>query len=131
LLKRVDQSANKQYVLTFLTDVDTLGSKQVNSCRLIYKNQQRSVGEKQEIIFRLSYPVLKSGSALIHPSIHPPNLIIFLSDLTDVCPLLTKQYIQVGLQKQYMKLQFLDCLLPHTWYSKEFLVIRPMGSSSN
>jgi hypothetical protein len=27
-------------------------------------------------------------------------------DLTDVCPLLTKQYIQVGLQMQYMLCNF-------------------------
>jgi hypothetical protein len=30
-----------------------------------------------------------------------------LLDLTDVCPLLTKQYIQVGLQLQYMLYNFL------------------------
>jgi hypothetical protein len=41
-------------------------------------------------------------------------------DLTDVCPLLIKQYIQVGLQIQYILLQFLDGLSPHTWYGKEF-----------
>jgi hypothetical protein len=33
-------------------------------------------------------------------------------DLTDVCPLLTKQYIQVRLQNV---MQFLDGLSPHTW----------------
>jgi hypothetical protein len=27
-------------------------------------------------------------------------------DLTDVCPLLTKQYIQIGLQIQYMLYNF-------------------------
>jgi hypothetical protein len=51
-----------------------------------------------------------------------------LLDLTDVCPLLTKQHIQVGLQ---IHTQFLDVLSPHTWYSEEFLVIRPLGSSIN
>jgi hypothetical protein len=30
------------------------------------------------------------------------SLFLTLLDLTDVCPLLTKQYIQVGLQMQYM-----------------------------
>jgi hypothetical protein len=39
-----------------------------------------------------------------------------LFDLTDVCPLLTEQYIQVGLQVQYMLYNFLDGLSPHTWY---------------
>jgi hypothetical protein len=42
-------------------------------------------------------------------------------DLTDVCPLLTKQYIQVGLQIQYMFLQFLDGLSLQIWYGYEFL----------
>jgi hypothetical protein len=36
--------------------------------------------------------------------------------LTDVCPLLTKQYIQVGLQTQYIFIQFLDGLSQHKWY---------------
>jgi hypothetical protein len=38
--------------------------------------------------------------------------------LTDVCPLLTKQYIQVGLQIQYILYNFLDGLSPH--WSLEF-----------
>jgi hypothetical protein len=40
---------------------------------------------------------------------------IMLLDLTDVCPLLAKQYIQVGLQIQYVLNNFLDGLSPHTW----------------
>ncbi len=43
-------------------------------------------------------------------------IFLTLFDLTDVCPLLTKQYIQVGLQIQYMLYNFLDGLSPHTWY---------------
>jgi hypothetical protein len=38
---------------------------------------------------------------------------LMLLDLTDVCPLLTKQYIQVELQIQYMLYNFLDGLSPH------------------
>jgi hypothetical protein len=34
------------------------------------------------------------------------NLEVVFFDLTDVCPLLTKQYIQVGLQIQYMSHNF-------------------------
>jgi hypothetical protein len=36
------------------------------------------------------------------------HILFFLTllDLTDVCPLLTKQYIQFGLQKQYMLYNF-------------------------
>jgi hypothetical protein len=34
----------------------------------------------------------------------------------DVCHLLTKEYIQVELQIQYMLYNFLDGLSPHTWY---------------
>jgi hypothetical protein len=45
------------------------------------------------------------------------NFLQTLLDLTDVCPLLTKQYIQVGLQIQYVHvIQFLDGLSLHTWY---------------
>jgi hypothetical protein len=40
-----------------------------------------------------------------------------LLDLTNVCPLLTKQYMQVRLQIQ---IQFIEGLSPHTWYSYEF-----------
>jgi hypothetical protein len=40
-----------------------------------------------------------------------------LLDSTDVCPLLTKQYIQVGLQIHTIHvIQFLNGLSPHTWY---------------
>jgi hypothetical protein len=42
-------------------------------------------------------------------------IFLTLLDLTDVCPLLTRQYIQVGLQIQYI-IQFLDGLSPHTRY---------------
>jgi hypothetical protein len=35
-----------------------------------------------------------------------------LLDLTDVCPLLTKQYIQVRLQIQYMLYNYLMVSLP-------------------
>jgi hypothetical protein len=52
-----------------------------------------------------------------------------LLDLTNVCPLLTKQYIQVGLQIHVI--QFLDGHSPHTWYGLRVSVIRPMGSSIN
>jgi hypothetical protein len=51
-------------------------------------------------------------------------------DLTDVCPLLTKQYIQVGLQIQYMLFNFRWSLTAYM-VGLKVLVIQPMGSSIN
>jgi hypothetical protein len=42
-----------------------------------------------------------------------------LLDLTDVCPLLTKQYLQVGLQIQYMLYNF-QMISLHKWYVKSY-----------
>jgi hypothetical protein len=53
-----------------------------------------------------------------------------LLDLTDVCPLLTKQYIQVGLQKNTYYTIFRWSLSTYM-VRLRVLVIRLMGSSIN
>jgi hypothetical protein len=54
-----------------------------------------------------------------------------LLDLTDVCPLLTKQYTQVGLQTQHMVYNFKMVSLSAYMVRLRVLVIQPMGSSIN
>jgi hypothetical protein len=56
------------------------------------------------------------------------NHFFMLLDLTVVCPLLTKQYTQVGLQIQYI---FFRWSLSPYMVRLRVLVIRPLGSSNN
>ncbi len=73
----------------------------------------------QQIINILSHSTLTTevGKSVLESVKHVQHKKMLL-DLTDVCPLLTKQYIQVGLQIQYiyMLYNFLDGLSLHTWY---------------